>query len=131
MAVGQGKKIPDETRAAIIASLLEGQALTKVAADYKVSIATVSRLKDTISAEELQKVVRKKEIDIANHIARMLDASFQAITNVLAVTKNAKWLDQQSASELATFLGVTSDKVFRVLQAIEDANRGTEENTEL
>lgn len=122
MAAGQGKKIPDETRAAVMAALLEGQAVTKVAADYKIDKATVSRIKKTISSEELQRIATKKELDIAQKVADYLNASFEAMLNVLSVTKNNAWLSKQSASELATFNGVTADKVFRVLEAIENAN---------
>jgi hypothetical protein len=126
MANGQGKRIPDSTRAAVVAALLEGQAVTKVADDYKIDKATVSRLKKAIPAELLQEVATKKEIDIAGKIADHLNASFEALTNILAVTKDAAWLNKQNASDLATFSGVTADKVFRVLEAIENAQSTTE-----
>jgi regulator of protease activity HflC (stomatin/prohibitin superfamily) len=127
MANGQGKRIPDSTRAAVIAALLEGQAVTKVADDYKIDKATVSRLKKAIPVEALQQVATKKEIDIAGKIADHLDASFEALTNILAVTRNDAWLTQQNASDLATFSGVTADKVFRVLEAIENAQTPADE----
>jgi regulator of protease activity HflC (stomatin/prohibitin superfamily) len=126
MAIGQGKRIPDSTRAAVVAALLEGQAVTKVADDYKIDKATVSRLKKAIPAALLQEVATKKEIDIAGKIADHLNASFEALTNILAVTKDNAWLTKQNASDLATFSGVTADKVFRVLEAIENA-QATEE----
>lgn len=119
--MGQGKRIPDNTRAAVIAALLEGQAVTKVAEDYKIDKATVSRLRKAIPAEALQQVATKKEIDIAGKIADHLNASFEALTNILAVTRDHAWLAKQNASDLATFSGVTADKVFRVLEAIENA----------
>jgi regulator of protease activity HflC (stomatin/prohibitin superfamily) len=126
MAAGQGKRIPDSTRAAVVAALLEGQAVTKVADDYKIDKATVSRLKKAIPVALLQEVATKKEIDIAGKIADHLNASFEALTNILAVTKDNAWLTKQNASDLATFSGVTADKVFRVLEAIENA-QATEE----
>lgn len=127
----KGRRIPDDTRAAVIAALLEGQAVTKVADDYKIDKATVSRLKKTIPAEQLQQVAIKKEIDIAGKIAAHLDASFQALTNILAVTNDSTWLNKQNASDLATFSGVTADKVFRVLEAIENAHAREEANDQL
>ena len=39
----------------------------------------------------------------------------RAISNAYKVTEDREWLYKQSAAELATFIGVTSDKIFRVL----------------
>lgn len=122
------KRIADDTRAAVMAALLEGQAVTKVADDYKLSKATVSRLRSEIPAEALEQIETKKQIDIAGKIADHLDASFEALTNILAVTRNDAWLSKQNASDLATFSGVTADKVFRVLEAIENAQANKDED---
>ncbi len=121
MAKGQGVRIPDNTRAAVVAALLEGQAVTKVADDYKIDKGTVSRLKKTIPADKLQEVAIKKGEHIAELISANLEKSFLAIGNILKQTENADWLTKQNASDLATLLGVTSDKVFRVLEAIQNA----------
>jgi len=119
--MAQGRRIPDEVRAAVIGALLEGQAVTKVADDYKIPHSSVSRLKKAIPQEQLDEVGRKKGEHIAELISNNLEASFIAIKNILNQTENAKWLTQQNAADLATLLGVTSDKVFRVLEAIQNA----------
>ncbi len=129
MAKGQGKRIPDSTRAAVMAALLEGQAVTKVADDYKIPQSSVSRLKKAIPQAQLDAIGCKKEIDIAGKVAAHLNASFEALTNILAVTKNESWLNKQNASDLATFSGVTADKVFRVLEAIENAQSTATDET--
>ena len=118
----KGKRVPDEVRAQVLAALLEGQAVTKVADTYKIDKATVSRLKKTIPADKLQEVATKKGEHIAELISANLENSFHAIGNILNQTKNAEWLTRQNASDLATLLGVTSDKVFRVLEAIQNAH---------
>lgn len=130
MAAGQGKRISDEKRAAVLAALLEGQAVTKVAEDYKIDKGTVSRLKKKIPAEKLQEVATKKGEAIADLIAETLEASFQARKNILKQTEDAAWLNKQSASELATLYGVTADKEFRVLEAIENARANAEADKE-
>jgi transposase-like protein len=130
MAQGQGKRIPDEKRAAVLAALLEGQAVTKIADDYKLSHATVSRLRKELPVEKLNEVAHKKELDIASSIAGMLDSSFKAIQNVLRLTENADWITKQNASDLATFMGVTADKCFRVLEAIDNAQTQSEADKE-
>lgn len=124
----KGKRISDEQRAVVIAALLEGQAVTKVAEQFKLPHSTVSRLKKAIPQEQLDEVGRKKAENIAALISANLEGSFEAIQNILKVTNDDNWLHKQPASELATFLGVTSDKVFRVLEAIENAQHRNEAN---
>jgi CO dehydrogenase/acetyl-CoA synthase epsilon subunit len=121
MAAGQGKEIPDDKKAVVIAALLTGQGVNQVAAAYKVPKSSVSRLKKLIPQEKLEQVGTQKGENIADLIAKNLESSFAAIQNILDQTGNAEWLNKQPASDLATFLGVTSDKVFRVLEAIENA----------
>lgn len=126
MAQGQGKRISDEIRAQVIAALLQGQAVTEVAKEYRLPKSSVSRLKNEIPHTELEQVGTKKRLDIAENISNFLDEGFKAIINTLKVTENVSWLNSQPASELATFIGVTSDKLFRILEAIENANRNKE-----
>lgn len=104
-----------------MAALLAGQSVNQVADVYKMPKSSVSRLKALIPDEQLEQVGTQKGEHIADLIAANLEASFKAIHNILQQTENAEWLNKQPADELATFLGVTSDKVFRVLEAIENA----------
>ncbi len=127
MAAGQGKPISDEKKAVVLAALLTGQGVNEVAAAYKVPASSVSRLKKAIPQEKLAQVGIQKGENIASMISANLEGSFTAIKNILKVTENAEWLNKQPASELATFLGVTSDKVFRVLEAIENAQSPKDE----
>lgn len=129
MAAGQGKPITDTNRAVVIAALLAGQGVNEIAEKYKIPKASVSRLKKAIPQEQLEQVGTQKGENIAALISANLESSFNAIQNILTVTKNAEWLHKQPASELATFLGVTSDKVFRVLEAIENAQSSTDDET--
>jgi hypothetical protein len=73
----------------------------------------------------------KKKADIADNIANFLNESFNAVSNAYKVTEDREWLCEQSAAELATFIGVTSDKIFRVLEAIENTNQYANEELEL
>lgn len=127
MAKGQGKRIDDATRAQVIAALLAGQGVMEVAAAYKIPQSSVSRFKKLIPKQQLDEVGCKKGENIAYLISKNLEESFQAISNIQKITENNEWLVKQPAAELATFVGVTADKVFRVLEAIENANAGSEE----
>jgi len=127
MAVGQGKPIPDDKKAVVLAALLAGQSVNQIAEEYKIPKSSVSRLKKLIPAAELAQIGTQKAENLAGLIAANLEGSFEAIQNILKQTRNANWLDKQPAAELATFLGVTSDKVFRVLEAIENAQSTADE----
>lgn len=126
MGLGKQGRLPDATRAAIMAALLEGQGVTFVAGQYNVNRQTVARLKTKISAEQWNAVTAQKELDIATMISENLQISFAAMRNILQLTNDRSWITKQPAAELATLFGVTSDKVFRVLQAIENANKSEE-----
>lgn len=115
------KAVPDTKKAVVLAALLQGQGVNEIAAKYQIPKSTVSRLKKAIPNEELERIGTQKADELSALIAENLSASYRAIGNILRQTENAQWLNEQPASELATFLGVTSDKVFRVLEAIENA----------
>ncbi len=117
----KGKRISDEIRTAVMSALLNGHAVTKVADDFKIPHSTVSRLKNEIPQEKLDEVGRKKGDRIAELITQNLELSFTAMNNIANQTGNAKWLSEQNAHDLATLFGVTADKVFRVLEAIQNA----------
>lgn len=104
-----------------MAELLAGHAVTKVAAKFKIPKQTVSRLKKEIPDEQLGQIETKKGERIAELISLNLELSFQAMNNIANQTANAQWLSKQNAHDLATLFGVTADKVFRVLDAIEQA----------
>lgn len=126
MAVGQGKPLSNETRATVLAALLTGQGVNEIAKAYNLPKSTVSRLKKAIPADKLEQVGMQKANELADLIARNLEASFKARENILRQTENVKWLNEQSAAELATLYGVAADKEFRVLEAIENAREASE-----
>lgn len=121
MAKGQGKPIPDEKKAVVLAALLQGQGVNEISRNYQIPIASVSRIKKLIPADRLEQVGIQKADRLADLIALNLEASFEARQNILKQTENADWLNKQSAAELATLYGVAADKEFRVLEAIENA----------
>ncbi len=121
MAEGQGKPIGDDKKAVVLAALLAGQGVNEISSTYNIPKSTVSRLKATIPKEQLEQVGTQKAENLADLIAKNLEASFQARANILKQTENADWLNKQSAAELATLYGVAADKEFRVLEAIQNA----------
>jgi len=123
----RGKKHSDETRAAALAALLEGQGVSEVAKKYKLPHSTVSRLKKQLPQNELDEVGRKKRENISDLISTHLEESLKATARIARQTNDDEWLSKQPASELATFFGVITDKTVRILEAIENASTQKQE----
>lgn len=113
----------DEKRAQVMAALLEGQSVTKVAKDYEVSQATVSRIKSSLGPEVLEEIGYEKKERIADLVESHLRDSLKACAAIAQHATNAQWLSRQSASELAVLYGVLTDKSIRILEAAESAGR--------
>ena len=107
-----------ETRAACMASLLQGQAVSAVAAHYSLPTSTVSRWK----AEARKEAGRSDDMG-----ELLLDYLTEALTTLRAqqeVFRDPTWLRSQDAGELAVLHGVTVDKVVRLLEALEASPMG-------
>ncbi|MCK5128135.1 MAG: transposase [candidate division Zixibacteria bacterium] len=108
-----------ETKAAVIASLLEGQSVSRVARDYNIPSGTVKSWKNrqehsdnaTVSAVATQ----KKEI--SDLIIELLETHLRAAIDI-ACAIDEDYIKKQSASEVAVLLGVINDKAFRMLEAL-------------
>ena len=118
-------KTPPEVQAQIIAALLLGQFQTdeQVADHTGVSKHTVSRIKRTIPDEYLRQVESLKKDRIGELVGQYLEKSLRSLIRIDMVTMNEEWLLSQDAASLATFYGVKADKAYRLLEAIERANR--------
>lgn len=116
------RKHSDEVRARALAALLEGQGVTEVAEKYKLSKATVSRLKNTIGPETLEQIETQKKESIASLVESHLSESLKAATEIARqVGTDKQWLAKQTASEVAILYGVLTDKSIRILEAAEAA----------
>ena len=122
----RGQKHSDETRAAALAALLEGQGVTEVARIYKLPKSTVQDIKRSIESEEFAQVRSKKQESLAGLIEDHLQASLKAAANIAKQTNNAEWLNKQDADKLGVFYGIVTDKSVRILEAAEAAQTGNE-----
>lgn len=123
----RGKKHSDQTRAAAIAALLEGQGVTEVARRYNLPHPTVSNLKSSLSSTQLNEVRQEKVEELAALIENHLHTSLQAAANIAKQTENADWRNKQTADDLGVFYGILTDKAVRILEAAEAAAPTTEE----
>jgi transposase-like protein len=111
---------PPETKAAVVAALLEGQAASKVAADYKLPEGTVkawgSRLRN--NGSELQSVATEKKDEIGELLVRYLHANLTTLEAQNVVFRDPTWLTKQNAADVAVLHGVLTDKAVRLLEAL-------------
>lgn len=117
----RGKAHSDETRAAALAALLEGQGVCEVAKKYKLPESTVRDIKKSINSEKFAEVRAKKEESLAGLIENHLRQSLSAAANIANQTNNADWLIKQDAEKLGVFYGILTDKAVRILEAGEAA----------
>lgn len=102
-----------ETRAAVMAALLEGQSLNKVAETYHIPKATVSRWKNEgVSGNGTQKE------QIGALVLEFLRESLQTAIAQVVIFRDEKWIKRQDASQVAVLYGVNLDKAIRLLEAL-------------
>lgn len=107
-----------EVRAAAIAALLAGQSVSAVAKEYKLPKGTVSSWK---KRTEVDRAATQKSDgkSIGDLLLELLEANIRGLINATSVLQDPKWLREQGAAELGTFIGITHDKVVRMLEAMD------------
>jgi hypothetical protein len=120
----QGRAVPINVQAQIIASLLSGQFRTdaQIATEVSVSRMTVSRIRAAIPEEILLQLVTLKKERIGELVGEFLEESLESLKRIDKITSDSEWLRLQDATGLSMFYGVKADKVIRLLEAIERAN---------
>lgn len=114
---------PEETRARVLAALLEGQSVSKIAAEYKLPEGTVKSWANRMrkDASELRRVAPDKKGEIGELLLRFMRGDLETLIAQQAILSNPEWLKKQTASDMAVLRGVTADKVFRMFEAFERA----------
>lgn len=110
-----------EVRAAAIAALLAGQSVSAVAKEYQLPKGTVSSWRKQ-EAQRVESLTTQKTDDgksIGELLVDLLTANIRGLINATSVLQDPKWLREQSAAELGTFIGITHDKVIRMLEAMD------------
>lgn len=108
----------DETKAAVLAALLKGQAVSYVARQYDIPRSTISTWKRRELGSISETVPSQKKEELGDLILDLLRAELEALKAMSLSFKDRTWLEKQSASEAAVLYGVIQDKVFRKLEAL-------------
>lgn len=116
----------EETKAAVMAALLEGQAVAKISRDYNIPAGTVHSWKnrqESVSAEDHARLASEKRERIGDLVIELLSSHLEAATRI-AKAVDINYIKKQDASEIAVLLGVINDKAFRMLEALGRAEAG-------
>lgn len=110
----------EEVKAQAMAALLAGQSVRQVAKAYKLPLGTVKQWRriDVPNPERAAATAAQRE-RVGDLILDNLTALLTATKAIIErVSQNEKWTTEQSASELAVFVGVLYDKAIRIAEAL-------------
>ena len=118
----------EETKAAAMAALLQGQSVCSVAKEYKVPKGTVSgwRKRAFNAANGVVGSATQKKERIGELLIEYISTSLETLKKQAKAFGNEKWLKEQEASQAAVLHGVIADKTIRLLEALS----GPEDDTE-
>ena len=105
-------KYKPEQKAAVLSALLEGQALSKVAKDYKIPYSTVRHWREDQAAGKFA-----DKAAVGDLLLEYLATNLETLRKQADFFGDRDWLRKQDASELAVLHGVMSDKAIRILEA--------------
>lgn len=117
----------EQVRAEVVAALLAGQGVREVSRQYNIPRSTVSRLKNSLSEQELGQIGTEKRDRISTLVENHLTESLKAATALAQkVTTNESWFTKQNAADIGVLYGILTDKSIRILEAAESANNQEE-----
>jgi len=102
-----------ETKAAAMAALLQGQAVVKVAEEYRLPESTVSRWKKDAREEA------GRSDDVGELLLDYLTENLRTLRAQVVTFRDPNWLKAQDADAAAVLHGVLTDKAVRLLEALE------------
>lgn len=116
-------KYPPEVKAAVLAELLEGQAVDHVAEKYSIPKGTVKGWKSrSLNNSETLIVPTQKKIELGELLSDLLQTRVQAQIAIAKTIADPNYIKRQSASDIAVLAGVLDDKTFRMLEAFGQAD---------
>lgn len=116
-----GKTYPDETKAVVMASLLTGQSVNSVSKEYNIPKRTVSNWK-RMAGEFAAESTQKRLPPIGDKLVDLLMIEIDSLIETSKVARDPDWIKRQDASQLAVYVGVKHDKLFRMLEAFNKNN---------
>jgi len=116
------RQYSEDVKAAVMAALLTGQSVSAVARQYEMPRGTVSAW-----ATRMDRPRPVADADTKKEIGELILLYLRELLGTLRIQArifaDAKWLEKQSASEVAVLHGVLADKGIRLLEALADSEQ--------
>lgn len=110
-----------ELKAQVIAEWKAGSSLGGCSRAFSVPLTTVA---SWVKGEsrlpvELQQPKQKPEpYNLDQMAVKLVDGSVHAVSAIHGIAQEHEWLQKQNAADLGVLLGIISDKLYRLLEAI-------------
>lgn len=121
-----GRKYSPETKAAVLAALLEGQSINSVAREYNIPSGTISSWHKRQGAAK--NAVQKKSDEIGNLLLEYLATNLKTLKIQSEQFQDTKWLSKQNAADAAVLHGVLTDKSVRLIEAMSSVTNDSTTN---
>lgn len=126
------KEYSPEVKAAVMAALMDGQSLRQIERDHGVPKSTVERWGKEVELliGGVPTVPDTKKEQITGLLVDLLIAKLEGQIAMAKHTGDKEWLKKQDASAFAMLLGVSDDKLIRLLEKLGNAapdTRATED----
>ena len=112
--MARGKRLSDESRAAVIAGLTAGKTSAEVSAETGVPIGTVSRMRSQLP-QELMKVEETRQVRIGDMIAQHLATQLETLDAYARETSRPGFISAQSGGDIAALHGAVSNHAWRLI----------------
>lgn len=112
------RKYTNETKSAVLAALLTGQAASFVAKEYNIPESTIKDWGAKAKAGGYSTDNPSQKKDIGDLLVEYLRANIEALRKQAEVFGEPDYLRKNSAENLAVLHGVMADKAVRLLEAL-------------
>lgn len=109
------QRLPDETRAAILADLALGHGVREVARRHGVGHPTVIALRDQHQPVAVVGPVQQQTI--GERLEQLMHEQLETLLEQQRVAREPDWIRRQNAHDLAIWQGVQLDKLARLIGA--------------
>lgn len=125
-----GEKVSDQLRAQIMAELASGVRPAVIKETYGVSLPTITRIKQALSPDILQKIDVDRQSCIADMIISHLETSLEGAVNIALMTRDEVWMRSQTAGDLNKMYGTMSDKSLKMVEVVEFTRQAEAEDAQ-
>jgi DNA-binding Lrp family transcriptional regulator len=116
-----------EIQAQVTAALMAGIAVNEAARRYKLSPATVSRIKANLDQDGLKHIETESRRRIDDMLVLSVQSHLDALKGISEVAQDKKYLLKQSPEGLATLHQRIEDHAFRLLESAGSITSGEDE----